>query len=135
MDSPLGPTLANTFLFYQEDIWLTDYSTEIKPTLYQRYVGDIFCLFDNKSQIKNFETFLNSRHINMSFSRELKNDEKLSFLDILIAKSESGYITSIYRKSTFSGIYLNFKSYVPDVYKFGLINSYFVLIKFVVVGK
>ena len=46
-----------------------------------------------------------------------------NFLDILITKSESRFITSIYRKHSFSGIYLNFKGYVPDVYKFGLINS------------
>ena len=33
----------------------------------------------------------------MSFSKELENDEKLSFLDILITKSESGFVTTIYR--------------------------------------
>ena len=61
--------------------------------------------------------------INMSFSKELEKDEKLSFVDILITKSESRFITSIYRKPTFSGIHLNFKGYIPDVYKFGLVNS------------
>ena len=108
MGSPLGPTLANIFLCYHEDIWLTDCSTKIKPTLYRRYVDDIFCPFNSKSQIDKFETFLNSRHINMSFSKELEKDEKLSFLDILITKSESRFITTVYRKPTFSGIYLNF---------------------------
>ena len=36
----------------------------------------------------------------MSFSKELEKDEKHSFLDILITKSESRFITSIYRKPT-----------------------------------
>ena len=123
MGSPWGPTLANIFLCYHKDIWLTECLTEIKPTVYRRYVDVISCLFNDKSQIDKFATFLNSRHINMSFSKELEKDEKLSFLDILITKSESRFIISIYKKPTFSRIYLNFKSYVPDVYKFGLINS------------
>ena len=59
----------------------------------------------------------------MSFSKELEKEKKLSFLDILITKSESRSITPVYKKPTFGGISLNFKSYVPNVYKVGLSNS------------
>ena len=56
----------------------------------------------------------------MSFSKEIEIDSCLAFLDIKIEKSIK-FITSIYRKPTFSGIYLNFKSHAPTKYKSGLI--------------
>ena len=41
MGSPLGPTFANAFLCFHEQIWLD----EFKPVYYRRYVDDIFVLF------------------------------------------------------------------------------------------
>ena len=43
-------------------------------------------------------------------------------MDICIEKKGDTFETSIYRKPTFSGIYLNFRSFVPETYKKGLIN-------------
>ena len=45
MGSPLGPTLANAFLSFQEQIWLNKCLDEFKPVYYRRYVDDIFVLF------------------------------------------------------------------------------------------
>ena len=44
--------------------------------------------------------------------------------------SEQGkFITSVYRKSTFSGVYTHFDSFIPDTYKIGmnytLVDRYF----------
>ena len=41
MGSPLGPTLANAFFCFHEQIWLD----EFKPVYYRRHVDDIFVLF------------------------------------------------------------------------------------------
>ena len=120
MGSPLGPTLANIFLCHYEEKWLNSCPKQFKPTYYRRYVDDIFCLFENAQQVNKFQRFLNSKHINMNFSKEIENNSCLSFLDICITKEET-FKTSIYRKPTFSGIYLNFKSFVPFIYKKGLI--------------
>ena len=121
MGSPLGPTLANIFLCHYEEQWLNSCPTQFKPTYFKRYVDDIFCLFQNESQVKKFEKYLNSRHVNMHFTKDNEKESRLSFLDVLITRDEGTFSTSLYKKPTFSGLYLNFKSFVPDVYKKGLI--------------
>ena len=46
MGSPLGPTFANAFLCFHEQIWLNKCPDEFKLVYYRRYVDDIFfCLF------------------------------------------------------------------------------------------
>ena len=120
MGSPLGPTLANIFLCHYEEIWLSSCPKQFKPVYYKRYVDDIFCLFKTEQNANQFHKFLNSRHRNMNFSLEKEENGCLPFLDVKITKGET-FITSLYKKPTFSGIYVNFKSHVPDTYKKGLI--------------
>ena len=62
MGSPLGPSLANIFLFHYEDIWLRDCSLECKPSYYKRYVDDIFVLSESENQVESFENFMNTFH-------------------------------------------------------------------------
>ena len=45
--SPLGPTLANTFLGYFEKQWLSNCTQDIGPNIYRRYVDDIFVNFNS----------------------------------------------------------------------------------------
>jgi len=113
--------LANIFLCYHEEKWLDQCPAQFKPKFYNRYVDDIFILFHNPGQVNKFDKYINSRHPNMSFTKEIEKDQSLAFLDIDIKKNE-GFETSIYRKPTFSGVYLNFKSYSPLQYKKGLVN-------------
>ena len=40
MGSPLGPTLANVFLYYYVKIWLQSCPSEFKHVIYIRYVND-----------------------------------------------------------------------------------------------
>ena len=122
MGSPLGPTLANIFLCHYEEIWIGKCPKQFKPNYYQRYVDDLFLLFDNSDQINKFEKYMNSRHKNIKFTKEVEKDNSLPFLDFRIDRKLNNFETSIYRKPTFSGVYLNFKSYVPKTYKRGLIN-------------
>ena len=46
MGPPLGPTLANALLVYQEKNWLERCPLEHRPFYYRRYVDDIFVLFN-----------------------------------------------------------------------------------------
>ena len=123
MGSPLGPTLANSFLSYHEADWLTKCPKQFCPVFYRRYVDDIFMLFKSEDHIKKFQKYLNSRHKNMKFTVEIENNYTLSFLDIKVSRSENKFITSLYRKPTFSGVYTNFNSFIPINYKRGLIFS------------
>ena len=51
MSSPLGPTLANAFLIYHEKNWLEHCPLEYRPLYYQRYVDDIFVLFNSAERL------------------------------------------------------------------------------------
>ena len=122
MGSPLGPVLANIFLCHYEQIWLSKCPPQFKPEYYRRYVDDTFLLFREEDHIKKFGRYLNSRHKNMTFTYEFEDDKSLNFLDILIHRNNE-FVTSIYRKPTFSAIYTHFDSYSPLAYKKGLISS------------
>ena len=48
----------------------------------------------------------------------------IPFLDVLITSPEDGcFLTSVFRKATFTGLFLNFTSYTPLRYKLGLIKT------------
>ena len=47
----------------------------------------------------------------------------LSFLDMKISSENSKFVTSVYCKPTFSGVFTNFESFIPDIYRCGLIET------------
>ena len=59
--------------------------------------------------------------VNNTRAQQLKSNNSLPFLDILISRSENGFKTSVYHNPTFSGVYSNFTSFIYDQYKIGLI--------------
>ena len=123
MGSPLGPTLANVFLCYHERMWLSDCPEEFKPIRYNRYVDDCFLVFKSKEQAMKFLDYLNNKHKNISFTAEYEQDSNLPFLDISITKDEGILSTDVYRKSTFTGLGLNFNSFVPLLFKINSIKT------------
>ena len=66
--------------------------------------------------------YLNSRHPNIKFTKEENINGVLPFLDVLISNRNS-LKTSVYHKSTFTGLLTNFKSFVPFDYKKRLVNT------------
>ena len=54
MGSPLGPSLANTFLSYHETNWLNNCTQGLKTVFYRCYVDDIFILFKSNDHLKYF---------------------------------------------------------------------------------
>ena len=70
MGSPLGPTLANAFLVYHKKNWLERCPLEYRPLYYRRNVDDIFVLFNSPEHLKRFHSYLNSCHLNISFTIE-----------------------------------------------------------------
>ena len=123
MGSPLGPTLANLFLVKYETKWLKDCPIQLAPKYYRRYVDDVFLLFRAKDHVQKFFHYMNSRPAKKKFAFEEENDNKISFLDISITRTENKFTTSIFRKKTFSGVYLNFHSHLPTDYKKGLTDT------------
>ena len=122
MGNPLGPTLANIFLCHWEEIWIEKCPKQFQPKYYNRFMDDTFILFSSEDHVNKFHKYINSRHKNMTFTFEVEKDRTLAFLDVLITRGEI-FSTSLYRKPTFSGLYSNFKSFMPDSYKKGLVYT------------
>ena len=59
----------------------------------------------------------------MSFSHEVERDGKQSFLDVNVFHEEGQFVTNVYRKPTFSGVYTHFESFLPATYKFGMVYT------------
>ena len=123
MGSPLGPTFANIFLYFYEQVWLENCPVEFKPVVYRRYVDDTFLLFRSYEHIEKFRAYLNCQHPNIKFTSEIEENNCMSFLDIRITGELNSFSTSVYRKPTFSRVFTNFDSFIPLSYKTGLIWS------------
>ena len=86
-------------------------------------MDDIFALFDNKQQAEQFLVYLNQKHENIQFTTEYEDQHMLPFLGVNVRREGTDFITSIYRKPTFSGLTTNFYSFTPDIYKRNLIET------------
>ena len=58
----------------------------------------------------------------MSFLFEKKNG-KMTFLDVEISLENGKFVTTVYCKTTFSGAYNHFESFLPSAYKFGMLYT------------
>ena len=123
MGPPLGSILADLFMSNREQK-LNKFSTN-KPIIWIRYVDDIFCIFKNNQNIKDFLIRINKWHPNVKFTPEHEYDDKLSFLDVVIQRDNLNnvYKTSLYRKPTNTNLYLLYESNQSRRYKLSLIGT------------
>ena len=123
MGSPLGPALANAFLAHHETLWLEECPLSFAPIFFTRYVDDIFVLLRSSDHITRLAEYLSSRHPNIKFTYELENNNTLPFLDVNVFRDAGRFSSTVHRKSTFSGVYSNFGSFMPVMYKRGLVST------------
>ena len=123
MGSPLGPTYADGFLSYHEKKWIDECPDDIKPLKYRRYVDDIFVLCRDRDHHRKFLEYMNTKHDSITFTEELENNNKLPFLDVLVTRTDDGFVTDLYRKNTFSGVFTNFFSFLPIQFKASLVST------------
>ena len=123
MGSPLGPTLANAFLCFHEQKWLSECPVEFRPLYYRRYVDDCFLIFKDPNHNSKFLDYLNAKHPNIEFTAENETDNKLPFLDVLVKKDQEKLVTEVYRKPTFTGLGISFLSFVPYIFKINSIST------------
>ena len=76
--------------------------------------GTMLMLFSHQDHLARFKDYMNSCHQNMRFTSELENDDVLAFLDIKVIRSNGCFLTSVYRKPTFSGVYTNYNSFLLE---------------------
>ncbi|MEL7309663.1 MAG: hypothetical protein AAGK05_18645, partial [Pseudomonadota bacterium] len=118
--------LCNIFIGHFENSSLHD-AICASTVRYQRYVDDTFVLVRSVENANNFLSALNAVHPNLVFTCEPQSAEgDLPFLDVLVSRDERGRaVTAVYHKPTWSGLYLNFHSFVPARYKSGLVRTLF----------
>ena len=122
MGSPLDRTLVNAFLCHYEKEWLYNCPIHFKPVMCKRYVDDIFVLFSSKEHLQFFVDYMNKQDKCLKFTSEAENDNSFSFLDIKITRHNQQFKTSVYRKPTFSGVFIHYESYVDQTCKKSLID-------------
>ena len=86
------------------------------------YVDDTICFIKLTSINKVLET-LNSYHTNIKFTIEIESENKISFLDVLLIRSNSLISTKVYRKNTNTDIYTNWKSFPPNNWKWRTLKT------------
>ena len=76
-----------------------------------------------RSSEVTFRNFLNCQHANISFTIENEKQNWMSFLDIQIIREDKIFNASVYRKSTFSGVYTHLDNFLPPTCKFGTVYT------------
>ena len=120
MGSPLRPALANIFVGYQE---AKLFNIAKRPLVYFRYVDDTFAVFNNEEDCHIFFIHLNSLHPSLRFTYKKESNHSLPFLDVLVERHDSEFLTSVYRKPTFTDKYLRWNSFSPQKRKINLIGT------------
>ena len=65
---------------------------------------------------------LNDLQPSLTFTTDEEKDNKLPFLDILVECRLFAFVTCIYRKPTFTGLYLSWDAFAPKSRKVNLIK-------------
>ena len=88
--------------------WLDSCPIEFKSKHYIRYIDNIFVMFRSRDHVKKFVYCMNTKHPNMHFIFETKDQNSFSFLNIKITSNtdKKVYKTSVYRKRTFNAFLL-----------------------------
>ena len=120
MGSPASPCIANLFMIKFEKTALESFP--VPPKLWRRYVDDVFSIV-RRDQVNNLLQHLNAQHPNITFTTEMEKDHKLPFMDVSVHRVQNRLRTSVYRKPTHTGRYLNFESNHTNTAKRSVIHS------------
>ena len=114
VDSILGFPILETGIFagFREDDLFSKYKA---PEVYFRYVDDTFCVFWSETEASEFFSYLNNMHPALRLTLEKENNFILPFLDVLVFTETSVFLTTLYRKATFTGLYIRLDSFVPKI--------------------
>ena len=108
MGIKMAPNYANIFMGRLEDRILQ--SADLKPTLWVRYIDDIFMLWPHGPiSLKSFLDHINNFHSTIKFSSS-HSSEQIHFLDVMIHLKGNRLITNLYKKPTDRKQYLHYKS-------------------------
>ena len=73
--------------------------------------------------MQQFLDYVNVKHPNINFTVENEKQGTLSFLDINISRSNNKFVTSVFRKDTFTGLGLSYFSFCCNRFKINAIKT------------
>ena len=126
MGKKYAPSYANIFMAHFETEAMKKYS--LKPTVYFRFLDDIFSVWDHgRENLKTFLEILNSHHPSVKLTANIQNDSN-DFLDVTVFKGpllqEKGiFDTKIYFKPTDTHQLLHKASFHPKHTFRGILKS------------
>ena len=118
MGYPLAPAIADICMNWLLKEVFKKTTTSFKNI---RHIDDLFLAFDNSENIEDTFNAFNSIHNKIQFTREPEVENQLAFLDVHIMKARKGVETKLFRKPTFTGLYINWQSYAPFKHKKNLL--------------
>ena len=94
-----------------------------KRKFYLRYVDNILATSEKEQESLNFLNFLNNKNPIITSTIEKQVNHSIAFLDVFILGIDNQNLTlKTYHKSIYTGLLLNFKSFVSFLYNIGLIK-------------
>ena len=117
MGSPLAPVLANLYFsnIEIEIIFSNNFPFEFK--FYYRFVDDIIFIFEKDYPQNLILNYFNKLDINIDFTVESEQYNKLNFLDVCLVKNDLGIETRWFRKLSKTLRYSSFDSVDSKIYK------------------
>ena len=112
MGTRVVPSYANLFMRKLESKLLD--KSELKPTIWLRYIDDIFFIWKHgEAALHKWVKYLNSAHDTIKFTMEFSSKE-INFLDTLVKIDNTHNLyTTLYTKPTDSHSYLRYNSAHP----------------------
>ena len=121
MGSPLGVLFSQAYIAHTEEQVIHQFT---RPSfVYCKYIDDIFVSCSNINTLNELKLSL-QRVSNLNLAIELSQENKITFLDVLVQHSNTHFATSVYRKPTDTGVCMNGRSECTNRYKQSVIRSY-----------
>ncbi|XP_074037086.1 uncharacterized protein [Leptinotarsa decemlineata] len=122
MGSPLSPVIANIYMEWFETLAIQE--AHKKPRVWLRYVDVTFIIWNHgNTELDAFLKHINSVRPSITFTMEKEIHNELPFLDVLVKRTDTKWETSVYRKPTHTGQYLNHESNHHQSTKRGIIKT------------
>ena len=132
MGSPASPCIANIFMADFEEKALQRF--EQTPKVWLRFVDDVFSIV-KRNTVQKLLNHLNNENESIQFTFEVEKEGKLPFMDVTVHRCGSNLRTSVYRKPTHTGRYLDFASHHPTSAKRSVAQALFNRLEYVTLNK
>ena len=104
--------------------WRVLLSTGKEPENLTLYVDDSWAIWENdEDTLKEFIKALESPWDTVKFTYDIEKDGKITFLDMVIKRSNGTISYEFFQKATHSGTYLDYNSHCPIIIKINIIKN------------